>query len=170
MQKEICIKLAVEFKYIVRIMGKDVSGAKKVIQALSNIKGIGNNFAHYIINSLEIDKNSRMGMLSDEQINMIENALKDIQTSRFPSFGFNRCKSIENGMDSHVMGTDLIIATKSDIDKEKITRSWKGTRHGLNLKVRGQRTRCTGRSGRVVGVRKTALKPGTAGKPETAGK
>lgn len=144
-------------------MGKDVSGTKKVIQSLSNIKGIGNNVAHYIVNSLEIDKNSRMGMLSDEQISIIENALKNIQTSSFPDFNFNRRKSIENGTDSHVMGTDLIIATKSDIDKEKTTRSWKGTRHGLNLKVRGQRTRCTGRSGRVVGVRKVALKPGTAG-------
>jgi small subunit ribosomal protein S13 len=156
--------LTAEFKYIVRIMGKDISGTKKVVQSLANIKGIGNNFAHYIVNSLEIDKNLRTGMLSDEQINLIEDSLKDIQKLNFPDFDFNRRKSIENGTDSHVIGTELIIATKDDIDKEKITRSWRGTRHGLNLKVRGQRTRCTGRSGRVVGVRKTALKPGTAGK------
>ena len=82
--------MTAEFKYIIRIMGKDVSGTKKVIQSLSNIKGIGNNVAHYIVNSLEIDKNSRMGMLSDEQISIIENALKNIQTSSFPDFNFNR--------------------------------------------------------------------------------
>ncbi|TLX95508.1 MAG: 30S ribosomal protein S13, partial [Thaumarchaeota archaeon] len=36
-------------------------------------------------------------------------------------------------------------------------RSWKGIRHALGLKVRGQRTRTTGRKGRTVGVRKAAL-------------
>ena len=46
-------------------MGRDVSGTKKVVPALSNIRGIGNNLAHYITRSLDIDRNQRMGMLSD---------------------------------------------------------------------------------------------------------
>jgi small subunit ribosomal protein S13 len=33
-------------------------------------------------------------------------------------------------------------------------RTWKGIRHSLGLKVRGQRTRTTGRKGRAVGVAK----------------
>ena len=78
MQKELCIKLAVEFKYIVRIMGRDVSGTKKVVQSLSNVKGIGNNLAHYMVKSLGIDKNLRMGMLTDEQVNSIEENIKNI--------------------------------------------------------------------------------------------
>jgi small subunit ribosomal protein S13 len=43
--------------------------------------------------------------------------------------------------------------TKTDIDLMKKLKTYKGIRHALGLKVRGQRTRTTGRKGRVVGVR-----------------
>ncbi len=36
-------------------------------------------------------------------------------------------------------------------------RTWKGIRHSLGLKVRGQRTRTTGRKGRAVGVAKKVI-------------
>tara|TARA_B100001013_G_scaffold90927_3_gene50589 strand:+ start:9571 stop:10005 length:435 start_codon:yes stop_codon:yes gene_type:complete len=144
-------------------MGRDVSGTKKVVPALSNIRGIGNNLAHYITRSLDIDRNQRMGMLSDEQIKSIEDSLKNIENS-YPAFDLNRQKEMQKGKDSHVIETDLIVAKKQDIDLERILQSWRGTRHSLGLKVRGQRTRCTGRSGKVVGVRKSTLKPGTASK------
>jgi len=36
-------------------------------------------------------------------------------------------------------------------------RTWKGVRHSLGLKVRGQRTRTTGRKGRAVGVAKKVV-------------
>jgi small subunit ribosomal protein S13 len=51
----------------------------------------------------------------------------------------------------------LDFVLKGDIDNEKNVQSWKGVRHSLGLKVRGQRTRTTGRKGRTVGVRKAAL-------------
>ncbi|GAG60554.1 unnamed protein product, partial [marine sediment metagenome] len=41
---------------------------------------------------------------------------------------------------------------KRDIERMRRLRSWKGYRHGFGLKVRGQRTRSTGRKGLVVGV------------------
>ena len=143
-------------------MGRDVSGSKKVIQALSNIKGIGNNLAHYMVRSLKIDKNLRMGMLSDEQIKSIEEGLKNLE-NLYPGFALNRQKDMQSGKNQHLIETDLIISNKQDIDLERILHSWRGTRHSLNLKVRGQRTRCTGRSGKVVGVRKSTLKPAKAG-------
>ena len=46
------------------------------------------------------------------------------------------------------------MSVKSDIDFMTDIRSWKGIRHSLGLKVRGQRTRTTGRKGRAVGVAK----------------
>lgn len=143
-------------------MGRDVSGSKKVIQALSNIKGIGNNLAHYMVRSLKIDKNLRMGMLSDEQIKSIEEGLKNLE-NLYPGFDLNRQKDMQSGKNQHLIETDLIVSNKQDIDLERILHSWRGTRHSLNLKVRGQRTRCTGRSGKVVGVRKSTLKPAKAG-------
>ncbi|MEM1533417.1 MAG: 30S ribosomal protein S13, partial [Desulfurococcaceae archaeon] len=40
------------------------------------------------------------------------------------------------------------------IEREKRIKSYRGIRHSLGLKVRGQRTRTTGRIGGTVGVRK----------------
>jgi len=51
----------------------------------------------------------------------------------------------------------LDLAIKNDVEAEKNVQSWTGVRHSLGLKVRGQRTRTTGRKGRTVGVRKAAL-------------
>ena len=46
------------------------------------------------------------------------------------------------------------MAVRKDIEIMKKIRSWKGIRHSLGLKVRGQRTRTTGRLGLTVGVKR----------------
>ena len=60
-----------EFNYIVRIEGKDIDGTKKVVPALSELKGIGMNLAHMIISSLKIDPQLHFGSLNDDQVNKI---------------------------------------------------------------------------------------------------
>jgi len=40
------------------------------------------------------------------------------------------------------------------VDRLKKIRCWRGIRHMLGLKVRGQRTRTTGRFGPTVGVKR----------------
>ena len=145
-----------EFKHIVRIAGTDVSGSKEVIAALSDVKGIGWNVAHAIVNLLDIDPRMRLGYLTDEQIGSIERAIKDIKRLKVPSWMLNRPRDLETGEDLHLIGADLEFAVKRDIDREKAVQSWRGVRHMLGLKVRGQRTRTTGRKGQTVGVRKRA--------------
>jgi len=54
----------------------------------------------------------------------------------------------------HLLSSDLVLRTKMDIDLMKKIKSWKGYRHAYGLKVRGQRTRTTGRTGKTVGVSK----------------
>ncbi|MEM4101177.1 MAG: 30S ribosomal protein S13, partial [Desulfurococcaceae archaeon] len=56
--------------------------------------------------------------------------------------------------DIHLYGAQLLFYVKEDIEREKRIKSWRGIRHALGLKVRGQRTRTTGRLGVTVGVRK----------------
>ena len=64
----------------------------------------------------------------------------------------NRRKDITTGEDLHLLGSDLTLEIDKDIKLLKKIRSWRGVRHALGLKVRGQRTRTTGRTGRTVGV------------------
>ncbi|MEM3102642.1 MAG: 30S ribosomal protein S13, partial [Candidatus Caldarchaeum sp.] len=77
----------------------------------------------------------------------------------------NRSRDPSTGRNLHLIGADLDLAVKEDIQTMMRTKSWKGIRHSLGLKVRGQRTRTTGRSGMTVGVSRKAAAQAQA-KPE----
>jgi small subunit ribosomal protein S13 len=47
---------------------------------------------------------------------------------------------------------DLTMINREDFDLMKKMRSYKDIRHERGLRVRGQRTRSTGRTGAIVGV------------------
>ncbi|BFI76414.1 30S ribosomal protein S13 [Sulfurisphaera ohwakuensis] len=144
-----------QFKYIVRLFGQDVDGTMKVPYALAMVKGIGYNTARAIVFKLGLDKDRRLGELSDEDIKKIENYLTDKKILEVPNWMYNRRKDYESGIDMHLVTSDLIFYVRNDIEREKKIKSWRGVRHSLGLKVRGQRTRTTGRTGVTVGVRRS---------------
>ena len=146
-----------EFRHLVRIAGKDLEGNKKLIVALSDIRGVGDNFSAAVVKRLGMDPRARLGTLSEQQIHTVEKALQDAATSTLPKWYYNRRNDPETGEAKQLLGSDLDFITKNDIEEEKTLQSWRGVRHGLGLKVRGQRTRTTGRKGATVGVRKAAL-------------
>ena len=146
-----------EFKHIVRMMGKDLDGAKKVISSLGEIKGVGYNLANSIVNYLKIDSRMRMGSLNDRQIQQIQECIKDVSRTSIPPYYFNHRKDPTTESNLHLIGSDLDMIIRSEIDSERMVQSWRGIRHSLGLKLRGQRTRTTGRKGRSVGVRKATL-------------
>ena len=148
---------ASEFRHLVRISGKDLNGGKKLIVALSDLKGVGYNFANVITTRLSLDPRARLGTLSEEQVKQIEDAIASTSTSALPKWYYNRRNDPETGEARQLLGPDLEFIQKNDIEEERNIQSWKGVRHGLGLKVRGQRTRTTGRRGRTVGVRKASL-------------
>ncbi|HID16897.1 TPA: 30S ribosomal protein S13 [Candidatus Bathyarchaeota archaeon] len=143
-----------EYRHIVRIAGKDIDGTKKLVYGLTNIKGVGISLANAIVNALNLNPNLRIGNLTEEDVAKIEGALSDPLKYGLPTWLLNRGKDLTTGRDVHLIGSDLELRTKMDIDLMKSIKSWKGVRHALGLKVRGQRTRTTGRKGKTVGVRK----------------
>ena len=72
----------------------------------------------------------------------------------FPIWFLNRRKDIETGSNLHLLTSDIPFTLRNDIERERITASWRGYRHLNGLKVRGQRTRTTGRKAGAVGVAK----------------
>ncbi|HZW84496.1 MAG TPA: 30S ribosomal protein S13 [Nitrososphaerales archaeon] len=145
-----------EFRHLVRISGRDLNGSKKLIVALSDLKGVGYNFANVITTQLSLDPRVRLGTLNDDQIKEVEAAIQSAKSS-LPQWYYNRRKDPETGESRQLLGSDLDFIQKNDVEDEKNIQSWKGVRHSLGLKVRGQRTRTTGRKGRTVGVRKATL-------------
>jgi small subunit ribosomal protein S13 len=148
--------LSSEFRHIVRVAGKDLDGIKKVAIALADIKGVNYNLANAIVNTLKIDSRMKLGTLNERQISEIQECLKDPIKTGIPTFMLNHKKDPETGIDAHYIGSDLDFVLKGEIDREKVLVSWRGVRHSLGLKVRGQHTRTTGRKGRAVGVKKGA--------------
>ena len=144
------------YRHIVRIVDADLKGEDKVAYALTKIRGIGINTSYAILRSCSVDPEMRVGVLQDSDIKRIEEALTTIQT-KFPRHMLNRRKDPFTGKDLHLLGSDLVVGMKSDIDLMKKTKSWKGVRHSLGLKVRGQCTRTTGRFGAAVGVARKAI-------------
>ena len=148
---------ASEFRHLVRISGKDLDGGKKLIVALSDLKGVGYNFANVITTKLSLDPRVRLGTLSEEQVKQIEEAITSTSKAALPRWYYNRRNDPETGEAKQLLGSDLDFVQRNDIEDERNIQSWKGVRHSLGLKVRGQRTRTTGRKGRTVGVRKATL-------------
>ena len=143
-----------EFRHIVRIAGKDIPGTKKTIIGISQVKGMGYNFAKSILDILKINPNSNVGFLTESQVVEIEKAMRNPSTVNIPSWFLNRRKDIDSGNDLHLITSDIDFNVRNDVEREKGMNSWRGFRHTYGLKVRGQRTRTTGRKGGAVGVRK----------------
>ena len=143
-----------QFRYIVRIAGTDIDGKLKLVYGLSEIKGIGYTTALALIRMLGLDPNMRTGFLTDSEIKKIEEAVKDLTKLGLPAWLYNRRKDYETGVDKHLIGPDLLFHARRDIEREIRINSWRGIRHKLGLKVRGQRTKTTGRLGMTVGVKK----------------
>ncbi|MEX2060652.1 MAG: 30S ribosomal protein S13 [Nitrosopumilaceae archaeon] len=156
-----------EYQHIVRIVGNDIPGAKKIIAGLAQIKGIGYNFANAIIDSLKIHSNGNIGNLTESQVQSIEKIIKDPNSANFPSWFFNRRKDVETGQTIHMITSDIALTVRNDIEREKGVYSWRGYRHMYGLKVRGQCTRTSGRKGGAVGVQKggKVLPAGAPGAP-----
>ncbi|MEM2136370.1 MAG: 30S ribosomal protein S13 [Candidatus Methanomethylicia archaeon] len=140
------------FKHVVRVVGQDLDGSLKVAYALSRIKGLGVNLAYAIIKLAEISPEERLGSLPDNKIKKIETIINSFSSQNIPNWMLNRVKDIESGENKHFVGSELLLKIKSDIDFMKRIKCWKGIRHSLGLKVRGQKTRTTGRTGQTIGV------------------
>ncbi|MDO5810947.1 MAG: 30S ribosomal protein S13, partial [Methanobrevibacter sp.] len=64
-----------EFKHLVRISRKDVSGNKTIEQALTEIKGVGISLSKTICHVLDLDLEAKIGYIADEDVLKIEEIL-----------------------------------------------------------------------------------------------
>jgi small subunit ribosomal protein S13 len=149
-----------EFQHIIRFAGTDIEGTQPVTYALTNVKGIGIKIANAIVEKAGVNPETRMGLLSSDEVEKLEEIITNPVKYDIPTWLLNRRKDIETGKDIHLLSSDLVVQTKNDIDQMKKIRSWKGIRHSYGLKVRGQRTRTTGRKGKAIGVKKKQIKRG----------
>ncbi len=145
-----------DFQYIVRLSNTDVDGEKSFIYGLTSIKGIGLNIATLIAEETGIDRNTKVGKLSDKQIEKVQNTIDKIEELA-PEWMLNHRKDMETGEDIHLTGSNIDMSLREEINTMRKIRSYKGIRHERGLRARGQRTKGNNRKGLTLGVSKKSV-------------
>ena len=138
---------------IVRILSTDIEGGMKIFPGLTKIKGISWAVSNAICKNLDMDKNRKIGSLTEADIKKISEFMKNPKMSQFL---FNRKFDFETGERKHLIGTDLELKKEFVIKRLKKIKSYRGFRHTLGLPSRGQRTKGNFRRNRAksVGIKK----------------
>jgi small subunit ribosomal protein S13 len=154
-----------DFKYIVRLSNTDVDGEKSVVYGLTTVKGIGVHMATLIVDEIKIDRYKKIGYLSDAQIEKIQELIDNVSANA-PKWMLNHRKDYDTGEDIHLVGSDIDMRLRDEINIMKKIRSYRGIRHERGLPVRGQRTRANSRTGLTLGVSKKRALSKSSGKNE----
>lgn len=145
-----------EIRYFVRVGTTDLDGTKSVKVALTGIKGVGRHTALVICRMAKVDEYASLGRLEEEAVNRLRTAVEEY-AGKIPTWMANRPRDVYTGETKHLLGGDVALTKEEDINLMRKIRCYRGIRHETGQKVRGQRTKSTGRTGTTVGVkRKTA--------------
>tara|TARA_Y100000310_G_scaffold296161_1_gene328183 strand:+ start:1405 stop:1899 length:495 start_codon:yes stop_codon:yes gene_type:complete len=141
------------FASLIRIRGTDIRGEKNIYAGLARIKGVSFAMSNALCRILGISPSKKVQDLSKEDIQKIEDAIKE---PKVPGYFKNRRNDFETGEDKHLSTSDLDLEKEFDIKRMRKMKSYKGLRHSRGLPVRGQRTRSHFRKkgrNKVVGVK-----------------
>jgi small subunit ribosomal protein S13 len=108
-----------------RIAGVDIPREKRLEISLTYIYGVGRTRSQKICDALDIDRNTRVRNLTDDEVARIRNY---IEQSEFKVEG------------------DLRREVQQDIKRKMEIGCWQGLRHRRGLPVRGQRTQTNART------------------------
>ena len=156
------LKSSSEFRNLVRIIDVDIPGDVSIFMALTRVKGASFMLANAVANTLHLNRTEKCGNFSQQEVEKIEDVMKNPAKYNLPKWLFNRRKDRETGEDKHLVGSDLDFAKNMDIRFLKKIRVYRGIRHAKgSKKVRGQKTGSSGRKGSSIGVaKKKDAKPG----------
>merc|ERR1712100_634781 len=120
-----------DFKHILRMQNTNLDGKQKAPFGLRQIKGIGRRFAILTMRIADINLEKRTGELTEDET-------KDPRDGGFSQL-------ISNQMDTIM---------REDLERMRKAKQHRGLRHFWGHRVRGQRTKSTGRCGKTLGVQR----------------
>jgi len=145
-----------EIQYFVRIGQTDLDGTKTVERALTEMNGIGRRAARIIAAEAGVDRTATMGLLEEDDIDSVVEHVENFE-ELVPEWLANRRDDFFTGETTHEVGNDLSLTRQQDINRMQMIRSYRGIRHERGQKVRGQRTKSTGRTEGTIGVNVEAI-------------
>ena len=145
-----------DLQYFVRIGRTDLDGTKSVERSLIEMNGIGRRAARIIAQKAGVDRTATFGALEEETIDEIVTLVEEF-AEEVPDWLANHRNDFFAGEATHEIGNELELTRRQDINRMKMIDSYKGVRHKRGQKVRGQRTKSTGRSEGTIGVNVEAI-------------
>ena len=145
-----------DLRYFVRIGQTDLDGTKSVERSLTEMNGIGKRMARIVADTADVDRTATFGRLDDDAIDSVVDVVEHLH-DHVPDWLVNRQDDFFTGETSHEVGNELAETRRQDINRMKMIDSYRGVRHKRGQKVRGQRTRSTGRSEGTIGVNVEAI-------------
>ena len=139
---------------IVRLIATDIDGSLPLRRALRKVKGISFAFSKAVCMQSGIDSRKNIGLMDENEIRRVEETIK---TFPMPPWLLNRRRDLESGADMHIIGANIELKKREDINMLKRIRSYRGVGHEFGLPVRGQRTRSSCRTQKTVGVVKKSF-------------
>ncbi len=146
-----------DIRYFVRIGQTDLDGTKSVERSLTELSGIGRRAARIIAEQAGVDRTETFGALDDDEIETVVEYVERF-ADEVPEWLANHRNDFFAGETTHEIGNDLELTRRQDINRMKMIDSYKGVRHKDGQKVRGQRTKSTGRTEGTIGVNVEAIK------------
>jgi small subunit ribosomal protein S13 len=146
-----------DIQYFVRIGQTDLDGTKSVERALTDMNGVGRRVARIIADKAEVDRRDVLGALDEDTIEDIVELVEGY-ADEVPEWLTNHQRDFFTGETTHETGNDLDMSRRQDINRMKMVDSYRGVRHKRGQKVRGQRTKSTGRTEGTIGVNIEAIK------------
>jgi small subunit ribosomal protein S13 len=140
-----------DLQYFVRIGQTDLDGTKTVERSLTDMNGIGERIARLVAETADVDRTATFGRLEEDDIDSVVEVVESIE-DHVPAWMVNRQKDFFTGETTHEVGSDLEQTRRHDINRMQQISSYKGVRHKRGQKVRGQRTKSTGRTEGTIGV------------------
>ena len=146
-----------DIQYFVRIGQTDLDGTKSVERALTDMNGVGRRVARIIADKAEVDRRDVLGALDEDTIEDIVELVEGY-ADEVPEWLTNHQRDFFTGETTHEVGNDLEMSRRQDINRMKMVDTYRGVRHKRGQKVRGQRTKSTGRTEGTIGVNVEAIK------------
>lgn len=109
-----------KFQHILRLANTNIEGKRKVMFALTSIKGIGRRFSNLICKKADIDLDKRAGELSEEEIERIMTIINNPRQFKIPDWFLNRQRDPKDGKFSQVYSNFLDNKFREDMERLKV--------------------------------------------------
>ena len=141
-----------EFNHILRVQNTNLNGKQKAPFGLRQIKGIGRRIGTLVLKIAQVDTNKRTGELNEEEVKLVNDILARPTDYNIPKWFLNRQRDPRTGQYSQLISNNFDTMMREDLERMRKVKNHRGLRHFWGVKVRGQRTKSTGRRGTTLGV------------------